>query len=122
MGLAHLLTLALVCVGELAAGANVQKRGLRVPSSYDGDRKAVRDIFETSYAAYRKYAFGHDDLTPVTKVSYLLVLGETPGTHLRCVRITLIRAMDGVHLLLMLCPHWCVNVSFLNLRSMTEAR
>ena len=75
MGLKPLFTVALACGGILfapgASAANVQKHGLKVPKAYSEDLKATRDIFETSYAAYKKYAFGHDDLTPVTKVNHL---------------------------------------------------
>lgn len=47
----------------------VQKAGLRFPdpglaSEY---RDLVKGIFQTSYAAYKKYAWGHDNLTPKTR-------------------------------------------------------
>ncbi|KAF8889712.1 glycoside hydrolase family 47 protein [Infundibulicybe gibba] len=44
----------------------VQKAGLRLPSSAAGHRDAVKQIFIDSYQAYRKFAFGHDDLSPLS--------------------------------------------------------
>ena len=76
---------ALVC--SLSAtnvlGALIQKPGLALPHSAASHNQAVKDIFLTSYNAYkyalilcslsllilysREFAFGHDDLEPVTK-------------------------------------------------------
>ncbi|KAK0438907.1 glycoside hydrolase family 47 protein [Armillaria borealis] len=47
----------------------VQKTGLKFPdpalaSKY---RELVKGVFQTSYAAYKEYAWGHDNLTPKTR-------------------------------------------------------
>ncbi|KAK7440971.1 hypothetical protein VKT23_016748 [Stygiomarasmius scandens] len=63
------------CIGILAVlspfgstiAGQVQKPSLQVPSSALQHREDVKDIFIESYNAYRKFAFGHDDLLPVTK-------------------------------------------------------
>ncbi|KAF7360386.1 alpha-1,2-Mannosidase [Mycena venus] len=49
------------------AGITVQKQGLVVPQKYASRRDAAKLLFTTSYDAYKKYAFGHDDLSPVSK-------------------------------------------------------
>ncbi|KAL0567696.1 hypothetical protein V5O48_014299, partial [Marasmius crinis-equi] len=43
-----------------------QKPDLVLPPSAAGHRDDVRDIFIQSYNAYRKFAFGHDTLMPLT--------------------------------------------------------
>ncbi|KAF5341440.1 hypothetical protein D9758_014743 [Tetrapyrgos nigripes] len=45
----------------------VQKAGLQVPDSAFQHRDNVKNIFIESYQAYRKFAFGHDDLDPVSE-------------------------------------------------------
>ncbi|KAJ7208923.1 glycoside hydrolase [Mycena pura] len=49
------------------AGVTVQKPGLTVPPEYASHKADVEKIFTTSYAAYKKFAFGHDELHPVTE-------------------------------------------------------
>ncbi|KAJ7359226.1 glycoside hydrolase family 47 protein [Mycena albidolilacea] len=49
------------------AGITVQKSGLTVPKEYAPRRDAAKLLFTTSYDAYKKYAFGHDDLSPVSE-------------------------------------------------------
>ncbi|KAJ7126138.1 glycoside hydrolase family 47 protein [Mycena epipterygia] len=49
------------------AGVTVQKAGLRVPHKYAHRRDDAQKLFETSYSAYKQFAFGHDDLSPVSK-------------------------------------------------------
>lgn len=44
----------------------VQIPGLKLPPSAIGQREAVKGIFVKSYEGYRKFAFGHDDLDPVS--------------------------------------------------------
>ncbi|KAF9259730.1 glycoside hydrolase family 47 protein [Marasmius fiardii PR-910] len=44
----------------------VQSPSLKLPPSAAGHRQAVKDIFQRSYGAYRKFAFGHDDLMPLS--------------------------------------------------------
>lgn len=47
--------------------ANFQKPNIVLPSSAAADRNAVKQAFTTAYNTYRKFAFGHDDLEPVSK-------------------------------------------------------
>ncbi|KAJ7848466.1 glycoside hydrolase family 47 protein [Mycena olivaceomarginata] len=49
------------------AGVTVQKMGLTVPAEYASQKAAVEKIFTTSYAAYKEFTFGHDELHPVSK-------------------------------------------------------
>ncbi|KAF7363178.1 alpha-1,2-Mannosidase [Mycena venus] len=49
------------------AGVTVQKPGLTVPPAYASHKTDVEKIFTTSYAAYKEFAFGHDELHPVTE-------------------------------------------------------
>ncbi|KAJ7851679.1 glycoside hydrolase family 47 protein [Mycena olivaceomarginata] len=51
------------------AGVTVQKPGLTVPARYQSNRAAAEQIFLTSYNAYKKFAFGHDELLPISKTS-----------------------------------------------------
>lgn len=61
------LSLALfLSVSSVLAGP-VQKPGLRVPASARAQRDAVQNIFTTSYQGYKQFAFGHDDLSPVSE-------------------------------------------------------
>jgi mannosyl-oligosaccharide alpha-1,2-mannosidase len=65
----------------------VQKPGLQLPDSAASQREAVKDLFVTSYEAYqyvlfifistcthripcRTYAWGHDDLLPVSETYF----------------------------------------------------
>ncbi|KAI3600439.1 glycoside hydrolase family 47 protein [Moniliophthora roreri] len=45
----------------------VQKENLVVPPAAYGNRDAVKQIFVDSYTAYKRFAFGHDDLLPLSK-------------------------------------------------------
>ncbi|KAJ6595756.1 seven-hairpin glycosidase [Mycena vulgaris] len=49
------------------AGVTVQKAGLVVPPAYGNRRDDAEKLFVTSYNAYKEFAFGHDDLSPVSK-------------------------------------------------------
>ncbi|EEB92536.1 hypothetical protein MPER_08939 [Moniliophthora perniciosa FA553] len=44
----------------------VQREGLVLPTSAYENRDAVKQIFVDSYTAYKKYAFGNDDLLPLS--------------------------------------------------------
>ncbi|KAI0794361.1 glycoside hydrolase family 47 protein [Fomes fomentarius] len=57
---------ALACASS-ALSARVQKPSLRLPDDAANNRQAVKDIFLTSWNAYKEFAFPHDDLTPITK-------------------------------------------------------
>ncbi|KAJ7913537.1 seven-hairpin glycosidase [Mycena leptocephala] len=75
------------------AGVTVQNPGLTVPAKYKANRDAAEKIFLTSYTAYKKFAFGHDELLPISKsfqddlggwgativdaMSTMLVMGQT---------------------------------------------
>ncbi|KAF8183018.1 glycoside hydrolase family 47 protein [Mycena galopus ATCC 62051] len=48
------------------AGVMVQRSGLAVPPAYASRRDDVEKLFTTSYTAYKQFAFGHDDLSPVS--------------------------------------------------------
>ncbi|CAK5270522.1 unnamed protein product [Mycena citricolor] len=58
----------LALVGPAAAGVTVQKPGLRVPKKYISANHsgAVEEIFVKTWDAYEKYAFGFDELLPVS--------------------------------------------------------
>ncbi|KDQ58337.1 glycoside hydrolase family 47 protein [Jaapia argillacea MUCL 33604] len=63
---AILLSLSCALQAAVASGANVQKQGLTLPSDASIHQATVKQIFTDSYEAYRKYAFGHDDVSPVS--------------------------------------------------------
>ncbi|PPQ89224.1 hypothetical protein CVT25_001303 [Psilocybe cyanescens] len=50
-----------------ALGAPVQNPFIILPPSARAHRDAVQTIFTESYAAYKKFAFGHDDLSPLSQ-------------------------------------------------------
>ncbi|TFK73471.1 glycoside hydrolase family 47 protein [Pluteus cervinus] len=62
-----LVTLGLI-VSPLAVNAGpVQSPRVRLPFDAAQQRAAVQQIFLTSYEAYKTYAWGNDDLTPISK-------------------------------------------------------
>ncbi|ETW77967.1 glycoside hydrolase family 47 protein [Heterobasidion irregulare TC 32-1] len=63
---AQAVSLALLCASN-AFGASIQKPGLTLPSSAAANRDAAKTIFTDSYQAYREFAFGHDDLSPLSQ-------------------------------------------------------
>ncbi|KIK94004.1 glycoside hydrolase family 47 protein [Paxillus rubicundulus Ve08.2h10] len=63
----HPLWLILVVVAAIVHGEPVQKHNLTLPEGADTQREAVVNIFVDSYEAYIKYAWGHDDLLPVSE-------------------------------------------------------
>ncbi|CAL1699575.1 unnamed protein product [Somion occarium] len=64
LAVAALLTCSLDVSSVL--GARVQSPFLILPPDARTHQQAVQDIFLTSYNAYLKFAFPHDDLTPVS--------------------------------------------------------
>ncbi|KAF7314674.1 alpha-1,2-Mannosidase [Mycena kentingensis (nom. inval.)] len=54
---------------SVLAGVTVQVPGLTVPAEYAGQRDAAQTIFTKSWDAYKQFAFGHDELHPVSKGS-----------------------------------------------------
>ncbi|KAI0035798.1 glycoside hydrolase family 47 protein [Vararia minispora EC-137] len=50
-----------------ALAGPVQLPGLTVPANAVANKQAVVDIFTESYQAYRKFAFGHDQLNPLSR-------------------------------------------------------
>src|SRR6266540_3027251 len=70
-----------------AFAAHVQKPDLQLPPSARFYRNAVRNIFVESYDAYRKYAWGHDNVSPLSH-----------GDILRCsLKLLLINALSRIH-------------------------
>src|SRR5260370_2605962 len=69
-----------------ASAAMVQKPYLRLPRSAAVHRDATKKIFVDSYDPYRKYAWGHDDLSPLSK--------GTTTTFSMCSGLTIIHAQD----------------------------
>lgn len=61
------LALAVLVATASVHGRLVQLPSLKLPSDAAVHRQSVRDIFSTSFDAYKKIAFPHDDLTPVSK-------------------------------------------------------
>ncbi|KAN0084171.1 glycoside hydrolase family 47 protein [Tylopilus felleus] len=59
--------LAVASFAALAIGGPVQVPNLQVPSNYSAHQKAVVNLFNVSYTAYHQYAWGHDDMLPVSK-------------------------------------------------------
>ncbi|KIK90609.1 glycoside hydrolase family 47 protein [Paxillus rubicundulus Ve08.2h10] len=59
--------LILAVVAAVVHGEPVQKQNLTLPDGADTQRDAVVDIFVDSYEPYMKYAWGHDDLLPVSE-------------------------------------------------------
>ncbi|EKM58119.1 glycoside hydrolase family 47 protein [Phanerochaete carnosa HHB-10118-sp] len=45
----------------------VQNPVLNLPSDASAQQQAVKNIFLESYSAYKQFAFGHDDLEPISK-------------------------------------------------------
>lgn len=58
--------LLLALAGAVSAG-NIQAPGLTVPAEFAAHKQDVVDIFTESYNAYRKFAFGHDQLNPLSQ-------------------------------------------------------
>ncbi|EIM88924.1 seven-hairpin glycosidase [Stereum hirsutum FP-91666 SS1] len=62
------LPASLVLLGApLVLGADVQLQGLTVPSQYASQGDAVKQIFTDSYNSYKKFAFGHDEVEPISE-------------------------------------------------------
>ncbi|KAF8155651.1 alpha-mannosidase 1 [Crassisporium funariophilum] len=56
----------LLSLPNFALGGRVQKQGLTLPSDAAQYRDKVKEIFTDSYGAYKKFAFTHDNVSPVT--------------------------------------------------------
>ncbi|KAF8656303.1 hypothetical protein AX16_002605 [Volvariella volvacea WC 439] len=64
----RLIALALLGTAFTTALAGpVQNPDLALPPDAADHRQAVLDIFTKSYSAYKKYAWGHDDLAPISR-------------------------------------------------------
>jgi mannosyl-oligosaccharide alpha-1,2-mannosidase len=59
--------LTVVVLSSLTLANTIQSPTLSLPSDAPAQRDAVQKIFTDSYAAYKRYAFGHDDLSPISK-------------------------------------------------------
>ncbi|KAI9458580.1 seven-hairpin glycosidase [Lactarius psammicola] len=62
-----LMTIGLVSTPVVVKAGSVQLPGLTVPISAATDRASVVQIFNESYGAYRKFAWGHDEVAPLTQ-------------------------------------------------------
>ncbi|KAI5115000.1 hypothetical protein M0805_004707, partial [Coniferiporia weirii] len=61
-----LVAAAVAGVGA-ASAASVQKAGLTLPSDAAQDANRVKSMFTEAFSTYKEFAFGHDDLRPVSK-------------------------------------------------------
>lgn len=52
---------------SLVQAANIQKAGLTLPSDAAANAQLAKNAFSSAYADYTKYAWGHDDLAPISK-------------------------------------------------------
>ncbi|VDB96027.1 unnamed protein product [Peniophora sp. CBMAI 1063] len=60
-------SLSLLISAGVALAGNIQLPGLTVPAEFAAHKQDVVDIFTESYNAYRKFAFGHDQLNPLSR-------------------------------------------------------
>ncbi|OJA21379.1 hypothetical protein AZE42_09397 [Rhizopogon vesiculosus] len=56
-----------ILAASVVSAEQVQKSCLELPDSAAAHKEAVKDLFVTSYEAYQTYAWGHDDLLPVSE-------------------------------------------------------
>jgi mannosyl-oligosaccharide alpha-1,2-mannosidase len=61
------LALSLILAGSALGGPVVQNPNIILPSTAAAHQAAVVQIFTESYSAYKEFAFGHDDLSPLTQ-------------------------------------------------------
>ncbi|KAJ7643767.1 glycoside hydrolase family 47 protein [Roridomyces roridus] len=66
MRLARFSVFLLGAASSALAGVTVQKPGLTIPAEYTSQETAAKQLFSTSYDAYKQFAWGHDDLLPVS--------------------------------------------------------
>ncbi|KAI0296398.1 glycoside hydrolase family 47 protein [Russula brevipes] len=69
MRLAVFKGIGLVFAATVAQAGYVQLPGLKLPATAAKDRDSVVRIFNESYNAYKKYAFGHDEVAPLSQKS-----------------------------------------------------
>ncbi|KIY47407.1 glycoside hydrolase family 47 protein [Fistulina hepatica ATCC 64428] len=74
-------------------GGSVQASNLTLPDSASTYRSAVIDVFVDSYEAYKEYAWGHDDLEPVTE-SYVDDYGGWGATIVDALGTTVLMGLD----------------------------
>lgn len=67
MRLVGLLLVVVLSLAQNSLGGSIQLSNLRLPPDAKRHASAIQDIFVDTYSAYRKYAYPHDDLAPVTK-------------------------------------------------------
>ncbi|PPQ72724.1 hypothetical protein CVT24_012558 [Panaeolus cyanescens] len=63
---AKLFCLLSAALPHLVVAEKIQLPGLKLPSSAAANRAAVVNLFNDSYAAYQQFAFGHDDVSPLS--------------------------------------------------------
>ncbi|KAF8739874.1 glycosyl hydrolase 47 family, partial [Rhizoctonia solani] len=64
----HSRAILLLLVG-VAHAWNIQKPDLKLPPGADSRAKDAIDLFTSAYTDYKKYAWGHDSLAPVSKAA-----------------------------------------------------
>ncbi|PFH48014.1 glycoside hydrolase family 47 protein [Amanita thiersii Skay4041] len=60
------VTLA-ICSNALLTSAGRVQGAVQLPPSASSDRDSVRKLFTDSYQAYKDFAFGHDDVSPISQ-------------------------------------------------------
>ncbi|KAH8829332.1 glycoside hydrolase family 47 protein [Flagelloscypha sp. PMI_526] len=73
-----------------AFAANIQKSGLRLPRDAKTHRDEVIQIFTKSYETYKKYAWGHDDVQPIS---------QTWNDHLNGWGATIVDVLTTAHVM-----------------------
>ena len=67
MALRRLAVVAFALSIPAALSGNVQVPNLTLPPDAAANKQAVKDAFVSAYSTYTKYAYGHDDLEPVSE-------------------------------------------------------
>ena len=63
----NLPSLSFLILASVVSAGNIQLPGLTVPAEFAAHKQDVVDIFTESYNAYREFAFGHDQLNPLSR-------------------------------------------------------
>ncbi|KAJ6600240.1 glycoside hydrolase [Mycena sp. CBHHK59/15] len=79
--------LVIICLAGAVRAGNIQLPGLTLPSSAASNAALVKSTFLTAYNDYKTYAWGHDDLEPIS-------LSWTEGRQVNGWGATIFDAMD----------------------------
>lgn len=90
MWFACFMTFGLISMPSAVRAGTVQLPGLTVPASAVADRALVVQIFNESYGAYRKFAFSHDEVAPLT---------QTPLDPLNGWGASIVDALDTMYIM-----------------------